>query len=162
MSDRCPLYPKRRHRSARRQCQFCSAADAKFASTERNFPTASQTTADSPDAHPELSSSNIVASNGPLIEPGVMRCFCCPTPTACQDAKNRAEILIQNQIDIGAPEEIRTPDPQIRSLVLYPAELRARRVVAIGFDTRWQGESRSKARAHLHRGPERQKGLPPG
>tara|TARA_B100000787_G_scaffold47284_1_gene33963 strand:+ start:3647 stop:3796 length:150 start_codon:yes stop_codon:yes gene_type:complete len=22
----------------------------------------------------------------------------------------------------GAPEEIRTPDPQIRSLVLYPAE----------------------------------------
>ena len=26
----------------------------------------------------------------------------------------------------GAPEEIRTPDPQIRSLVLYPAELRVR------------------------------------
>jgi hypothetical protein len=26
----------------------------------------------------------------------------------------------------GAPEEIRTPDRQIRSLVLYPAELRAR------------------------------------
>ncbi len=26
--------------------------------------------------------------------------------------------------DNGAPEEIRTPDPQIRSLVLYPAELR--------------------------------------
>jgi hypothetical protein len=26
----------------------------------------------------------------------------------------------------GAPEELRTPDPQIRSLVLYPAELRAR------------------------------------
>ena len=25
----------------------------------------------------------------------------------------------------GAPEEIRTPDPQIRSLVFYPAELRA-------------------------------------
>ena len=38
----------------------------------------------------------------------------------------------------GAPEEIRTPDPQIRSLVLYPAELRARRVVAIGFDLHWQ------------------------
>ena len=29
-------------------------------------------------------------------------------------------------IEDGAPEEIRTPDPQIRSLVLYPAELRAR------------------------------------
>ena len=26
----------------------------------------------------------------------------------------------------GAPGEIRTPDPQIRSLVLYPTELRAR------------------------------------
>src|ERR1700685_3190489 len=26
----------------------------------------------------------------------------------------------------GAPEEIRAPDPQIRSLVLYPAEPRAR------------------------------------
>ena len=25
----------------------------------------------------------------------------------------------------GAPEEIRTPNPQIRSLVLYPVELRA-------------------------------------
>jgi hypothetical protein len=33
----------------------------------------------------------------------------------------------------GAPGEIRTPDPQIRSLVLYPAELRARRAVAIAF-----------------------------
>jgi hypothetical protein len=32
----------------------------------------------------------------------------------------------------GAPEEIRTPDPQIRSLVLYPAELRARPVVGGG------------------------------
>src|SRR5215207_1375875 len=30
-----------------------------------------------------------------------------------------------NQRDIGAPERIRTSDPQIRSLVLYPAELRA-------------------------------------
>ena len=27
--------------------------------------------------------------------------------------------------DLGAPEGIRTPDPQIRSLVLYPAELPA-------------------------------------
>ena len=29
------------------------------------------------------------------------------------------------QWDAGAPEGIRTPDPQIRSLVLYPAELPA-------------------------------------
>jgi hypothetical protein len=28
--------------------------------------------------------------------------------------------------ETGAPERIRTADPQIRSLVLYPAELRAR------------------------------------
>src|SRR3954466_699324 len=33
---------------------------------------------------------------------------------------------IQSIGNDGAPEEIRTPDPQIRSLVLYPAELRAR------------------------------------
>jgi hypothetical protein len=35
----------------------------------------------------------------------------------------------------GAPEGIRTPDPQIRSLVLYPAELpvrRARNLVSDG------------------------------
>ena len=32
----------------------------------------------------------------------------------------------------GAPEEIRTPDPQIRSLVLYPAELRVRAAVPLG------------------------------
>jgi hypothetical protein len=38
----------------------------------------------------------------------------------------------------GAPGRIRTSDPQIRSLVLYPAELRARRVVAIGFNAQWQ------------------------
>ena len=31
----------------------------------------------------------------------------------------------------GAPEEIRTPDPQIRSLVLYPAELRALDAAAV-------------------------------
>jgi hypothetical protein len=37
-------------------------------------------------------------------------------------AKSSAKQLI---LFIGAPEEIRTPDPQIRSLVLYPAELRA-------------------------------------
>jgi hypothetical protein len=48
-----------------------------------------------------------------------------PQKIKCQGPKNRAEILNQNQRVAGAPEEIRTPDPQIRSLVLYPAELRA-------------------------------------
>ena len=49
----------------------------------------------------------------------------------------------------GAPERIRTADPQIRSLVLYPAELRAliprpktgppERGIAIGLIRHWQG-----------------------
>ena len=34
------------------------------------------------------------------------------------------EAIVKCQNLNGAPEEIRTPDPQIRSLVLYPAELR--------------------------------------
>ena len=38
-----------------------------------------------------------------------------------RDKSNRHVAKYRN----GAPEEIRTPDPQIRSLVLYPAELRA-------------------------------------
>ena len=32
----------------------------------------------------------------------------------------------------GAPEEIRTPDPLVRSQVLYPAELRARKNCCLG------------------------------
>ena len=47
------------------------------------------------------------------------------TLVAASSAKRQVlecPILYRN----GAPEEIRTPDPQIRSLVLYPAELRAR------------------------------------
>jgi hypothetical protein len=46
--------------------------------------------------------------------------------------------LYSGMWEAGAPGEIRTPDPQIRSLVLYPAELRARRVLAIGFGAYWQ------------------------
>jgi hypothetical protein len=42
----------------------------------------------------------------------------------------------------GAPEEIRTPDPQIRSLVLYPAELRALDSAA---------ENRTAAQRHSYR-----------
>ena len=39
-----------------------------------------------------------------------------PQETRCQEPENRAKILSQNQRVSGAPEEIRTPDPQIRSL----------------------------------------------
>ena len=35
-------------------------------------------------------------------------------------------IISRNSVKSGAPEEIRTPDPLVRSQVLYPAELRAR------------------------------------
>ena len=43
--------------------------------------------------------------------------------------------------EAGAPERIRTPDPQIRSLVLYPAELRAPRGRVDGrrIATEWTG-----------------------
>src|SRR5262245_15586261 len=49
----------------------------------------------------------------------------------------------------GAPEEIRTPDPQIRSLVLYPAELRARLAHRAG--KRSQNEQSRRERASSYR-----------
>ena len=47
------------------------------------------------------------------------------TLAAASSAKT-AGFGVPSFLENGAPEEIRTPDPQIRSLVLYPAELRAR------------------------------------
>jgi len=47
----------------------------------------------------------------------------------------------------GAPEEIRTPDPQIRSLVLYPAELRARETAGL-----WEKPARDGGIASLRGG----------
>ena len=38
---------------------------------------------------------------------------------------------LQNSLVIGAPEEIRTPDPLVRSQVLYPAELQAHKLVEL-------------------------------
>ena len=43
---------------------------------------------------------------------------CCPGLLLCQASKNRAKILFKYQLVDGAPEEIRTPDPQIRRLSL--------------------------------------------
>lgn len=40
-------------------------------------------------------------------------------------------VLRQGYGVFGAPEEIRTPNPQIRSLVLYPIELRAHPTAAV-------------------------------
>jgi hypothetical protein len=58
---------------------------------------------------------------------------------------------MSNKTIAGAPEEIRTPDPQIRSLVLYPAELRARRATL----------SMTEFRKSI-RGPDRGAGPGPG
>jgi hypothetical protein len=52
-----------------------------------------------------------------------------------------------NNTLIGAPGEIRTPDPQIRSLVLYPAELRAHRRVFSEDSGRFQTASRGRVAA---------------
>ena len=46
-----------------------------------------------------------------------------------QSTKTEKALTVINRkgcISCGAPEEIRTPDLQVRSLLLYPAELRAR------------------------------------
>ena len=49
-----------------------------------------------------------------------------PQQALAAEENENVRNLQGNQLLDGAPEEIRTPDPQIRSLVLYPAELRAR------------------------------------
>jgi hypothetical protein len=40
--------------------------------------------------------------------------------------KRLTVVKLQAFVLFGTPEEIRTPDPLVRSQVLYPAELRAR------------------------------------
>jgi hypothetical protein len=50
------------------------------------------------------------------------------TPITCGiPAGKEALQLPEGNGKYGAPGEIRTPDPQVRSLVLYPAELRAQK-----------------------------------
>src|SRR5579862_6993051 len=56
-------------------------------------------------------------------------------PRPCKNTAVRQDLACTvitaaiGQSQDGAPGEIRTPDPQVRSLVLYPTELRARAVV---------------------------------
>jgi hypothetical protein len=67
----------------------------------------------------EASRSANQRSNAPVLPP------CFPVELFAGDAtKGERQIPLLVMLS-GAPEEIRTPDPQIRSLVLYPAELRA-------------------------------------
>src|SRR5215831_6832818 len=73
----------------------------------------------------------------------------------------------ENPEDFGAPEEIRTPDPQIRSLVLYPAELRARLAHRAGKrsqneQSRWERASSYRLRPTLARFGARGAGLDSG
>ncbi len=42
-----------------------------------------------------------------------------------EEEKQKARPKSGFLLETGAPEEIRTPDPLVRSQVLYPAELRA-------------------------------------
>ena len=56
---------------------------------------------------------------------------------------------------IGAPGEIRTPDHQVRSLVLYPTELRARETVDSTATLRLNGRAR-KGRDYSNREARRQ------
>src|SRR5262249_152684 len=77
---------------------------------------------------------------------------------------------IKKNPSAGAPEEIRTPDPQIRSLVLYPAELRARLAhragsvpertksggsapLAMGFAPHWQFPGAHERNLRQHKPP---------
>jgi hypothetical protein len=47
--------------------------------------------------------------------------------------------IARNVSENGAPEEIRTPDPQIRSLVLYPSELWALIALPVNWATTGPG-----------------------
>lgn len=51
--------------------------------------------------------------------------------------RERVEQLYAIAVDHGAPERIRTSGPQIRNLMLYPAELRAHHAVALGMRGLW-------------------------
>jgi hypothetical protein len=56
----------------------------------------------------------------------------------------------------GAPGAIRTPDPQIRSLVLYPAELRVQLAVGInGHAGGMQGRKDKKMKPFCRGAPQR-------
>ena len=65
--------------------------------------------------HAITSKSEINRGNQPVVD------------GECPQRTQRIDALYLRFVDesIGAPRKIRTPDPQIRSLVLYPAELSA-------------------------------------
>ena len=60
------------------------------------------------------------------IEPRTLAGATAPRRGSAALAEAAREARLPRAMRNGAPERIRTSDPQIRSLVLYPAELRAR------------------------------------
>jgi hypothetical protein len=116
----------------------------------------------------ERAQRNGCANRGELLREffGTLRAdfgILCPFRSHIRDsaAKPESEERAYFSRFVGAPEEIRTPDPQIRSLVLYPAELRARRVVAIGSNAQWQEAAMASIDAlSRRRGPQNE--LPAG
>ena len=91
----------------------------------------------------ELRSVNLTSLSRPNLRLRIIRNACqARYAMAMRDCiKERAttEIFLRKN---GAPERIRTSDPQIRSLVLYPAELRA------------PGAGHASREGVLHRGSE--------
>src|SRR5581483_9610749 len=74
-------------------------------------------------------------------------------PRLCRSKRRSVFVSsLRSLTKTGAPEEIRTPDPQIRSLVLYPAELRARSLPA--FRNRLAAEGREPMKAARQRQAE--------
>ena len=86
----------------------------------------------------------------------------CPMPGGVEDARGK---LARPERKTGAPGETRTPNPQIRSLVLYPIELRAhatrgsRRGGKLAATAGWckigNGEPRFRRRRRLRKMPGR-------
>ena len=70
-------------------------------------------------------------SSGAARVPNVRR-FSFPAQTADPPCRRTKRVPKHPVCISGAPGEIRTPDHQVRSLVLYPAELRARRKEIMG------------------------------
>jgi hypothetical protein len=102
---------------------------------------------------------SVMAATTPRLEEGTPA----ESPANAVSPPLARQSIALSKIDLsaGAPGRIRTSDPQIRSLVLYPAELRARRVVAIGSNAQWQEAAMASIEAlSRRRGPQNE--LPAG
>ena len=74
-----------------------------------------------------------MSSKAPVLLP-----LCSLKPSATFPQTGKPTQVVEAIAKIGALGEIRTPDPQIRSLVLYPAELRARMRATLRASKKWR------------------------